>query len=134
MKLIVLLLIVSCASPQTPKLEKPVDYSEVIETVEKAEIKPALKNKIVNTIKEQSSYSNACYDKVLEIEERLNKLEAEKERLIEENRLFREELSTWRAIKAWFWSGVVLIMVVGLIRLLYPILAPLAKRAMGFTL
>jgi hypothetical protein len=134
MKLIVLLLIVSCASPQTPKLEKPVDYSEVIETVEKAEIKPALKNKIVNTIKEQSSYSNACYDKVLEIEERLNKLEAEKERLIEENRLLREELSTWRAIKAWFWVGVVLIVLVGLIRLLYPILAPLAKRAMGFPL
>jgi uncharacterized small protein (DUF1192 family) len=131
MKLIVLLLIVSCASPQTPKLEKPVDYSEVIKTVEKAEIKPVLKAKIVNTIKEQSSYSNACYDKVLEIEERLNKLEAENERLKADNAQLKDELGTWRAIKAWFWVGVVLIVLVGLIRLFYPILAPIAKRALG---
>ncbi|MCX7998132.1 MAG: hypothetical protein N3A69_04155 [Leptospiraceae bacterium] len=76
---ILLIFLLSCTSP-SPKLDKPKDYSDVFQEVKMStELKqnPKLQSKIVNTIQEQSHYSNSCYAKIQELA-RLTKLEAEK--------------------------------------------------------
>jgi hypothetical protein len=124
-KIIFLLLITSCVSTPNVNIDKPKDYSEVIKTLEKSNIETSLKTKVVNTIKEQEDYSNKCYKKIIELEERLNELEEVNKKLNEENIELRKELATWLAIKTFFWIVIVVILLIVAFRFLYPIIKPI---------
>ena len=131
---------VSCSTTETERIvDKPKDYSEVIKEIEKTpEIKPETKEKIVRTIKEQTQYSQNVYDRLLELEKNVQKLNTEiaelkeqKEALEKRNRELEAELSTWRSIKMWFWAFVIIASLAVLYKFLSPVLGPLIKRGMG---
>jgi vacuolar-type H+-ATPase subunit I/STV1 len=124
-KIIFLLLITSCVSTPNLNIDKPKDYSQVIKTLEKSNIETSLKAKVVNTIKEQEDYSNKCYKKIIELEERLNELEEVNKKLNQENIELRRELATWLAIKTFFWIAIVVILLIVAFRFLYPIIRPI---------
>lgn len=108
--LAILILLLSCKTT-SESINKPVDYSEVIKQAEEIQpelkqsnIKPETKAIIVRTttsLKECQEYSKKSYDKILEIENRLNELENENTRLKNKNEALEEELKFYRYIK-WF--------------------------------
>jgi len=124
-KIIFLLLVTSCISTANVDMDKPKDYSKVIKTLEKSNIETSLKKQVVNTIKEQEEYSNKCYKKIIELEERLNELEEVNKKLNQENIELRRELTTWIAIKSFFWISIVVILLIIAFRFLYPVIKPI---------
>lgn len=129
LSIIYILFLLTCKT-LTPKLEPPKDYKEVLQEIQESnELKqnPKLQNKIINTIKEQSDYSNACYNKILEIEEKLKQLEIENERLKKENENLREQLITWHKIQFGFWVILIIIVISFAIKLLSPFVKTFLK-------
>jgi septal ring factor EnvC (AmiA/AmiB activator) len=138
--LVTLILFVSCSSPlRKEQIEKPKDYSEIIQEIEKApEIKQEKKDKIINTIKEQSQYSKNVYDRLLELEQKMKSMEEEIEtlkkdkiQLEKEKKELEMELATWNTIKIWFWSIVIIVFLGLAFKMLSPIIIPIIKKLAG---
>lgn len=137
-KIIIIVLIISifskCFTTRPEVMEQPKDYSEVIEEVEESkelETKPELKKKVVQAIKEQTKYSNDCYTRLQEFDERLTKLEKENESLRKENLELKQDLYKYQMREFIFWVGIGCIILFLIGRALWPIIWPLIKRAMG---
>ena len=75
-----------------------------VKEIKELDAKPEVKKRIIEKLQESSDYSQRCYEKTVELEQRLDDLE---KRLQEKDAKIAEleaELSTWRSIKVGFWT------------------------------
>lgn len=98
------LLLIGCQSfRSTEPIPAPPEMDEIISEVESsttlAKADPEIQTKIVQKLRESNDYNIQSYNKILELESRLDKLEAENQRLKAENQELKDELATWRGIK-----------------------------------
>lgn len=115
--LLVILLLAGCQTVPSAIVEPP-DLKPVIQEIDslkELDSKPEIKARIIEKIQQSSDYSQACYSKTLELEQRLNDLETklnEKDQRIAE---LEEELSTWRSIKIAFAALLMTIIVISVV-------------------
>jgi len=116
-KNLLLLLLIGCATIQPP-ISTPPDLAPVIAEVEQLkelDSKPEVKSRIIDKLKESSDYSQKCYEKTVELEQRLNDLEKKLEERDLKIKELEEELSTWRMIKIGFASILTMLVLVGVL-------------------
>lgn len=119
MRFLFIILLIGCQSVKvTDPIPEPPEMDEIIMEVEASqELKkadPILTERIQRKLKESQNYNEMSYNKILELEDRLNKLEEENKSLREENESLKSELSTWRAIKAGFVITLVMLAGIGI--------------------
>lgn len=112
--LFILLLLNQCNSTPTV-IDKPNDYSPLIEEVQnsKDHIPETLKNKIVYSLSESQRYGEKCYAELQDSNSRLNNSLLKIQDLKSENETLTSERNRYRAFyfKFWFlvWGGVVML-------------------------
>lgn len=96
----------TCKSTNPEIIYTPPEMQPIIDEVEKApelDKAPELKQKISSALKECRDYSESCYNKNIELNDRVAKLE----RIVREQ---QEELDTWRSIKRFiYWSIAIIV-------------------------
>ena len=103
----------ACHTPPKPKLDKPNDYTPVIEQVEKSpemDASPKLreiKQNTSNALRECQAYGTEAYAKYTACDSDLQSI---KKALEDQNKRIEElekELAPWRKIKMFFWTVLI---------------------------
>lgn len=137
------LLLSSCQSAQVSKfqpIDPPADYSDFIDDLKKNAF-PS-KNfgmgdytdsyyKAVNNLETCSAYSKKAYDQYQACSKAYSGSAATIENLQKEKESLIEELNTWRRLKIYFWSFVVLVIIGNLIYVFRGFLSTLIKARLG---
>lgn len=107
MRFLFIILLIGCQSVRISEpIPEPPELDEIIQEVQSSEelkkVDPVIQDKIVRKFRESQEYNELAYQKIQDLEERLNSIEERNKELLEENQKLKEELATWRAIKSIF--------------------------------
>jgi hypothetical protein len=134
---LLIILLFSCSTTDNKPFPPPTDYSEVIKQIQKQvekepeQSKKEVLQKAKQVIQSQSYYSNECFSKLENFEERLSKIELENKKLKEENQELKAKLWEYQKIEIVFWIIVSILAFALVWKFISPFVLPIIKKMAG---